>query len=35
VQGWLASPYLEVVLWALVGIVLFRWFGAVESTKQT
>jgi membrane protease YdiL (CAAX protease family) len=35
VQGWLASPYLEVVLWALVGIVLFRWFGVAAQAPPT
>lgn len=34
VQGWLASPYLEVVLWALLGVVLSRYFGVEPNSKE-
>jgi Type II CAAX prenyl endopeptidase Rce1-like len=35
VAGLLASPYVEVALWALVGVVLFRWFGVGATVQQT
>jgi hypothetical protein len=35
VQGWLASLYVETVLWAALGVVLFRWFGAEAQVSRT
>jgi hypothetical protein len=33
VQGWLASPYVETLLWAALGVILFRWFGVGEQVS--
>ena len=35
VQGWLASPYVELVLWAAAGVVLFRFFGDAAWQQRT